>query len=180
MFRQLLLGAAGALASISLAAAHVDFETPETPLGAIYKAVMRVNHGCEGSPTVTLRVRMPDGVIAVRPMPKAGWTLDTVKGKYAKPTSARGVRLNEGVTEVAWSGGKLADSFYDEFVFQASFADELKAGTTVYFPVVQECEKGVHRWIEIPTGQGAQGGQGGHGTGGSEPAPGLKLLPARR
>jgi uncharacterized protein YcnI len=25
-----------------------------------------------------------------------------------------------------------------------------KAGENLYFPVVQECEKGVHRWIEIP------------------------------
>jgi periplasmic copper chaperone A len=176
MFRQLLLGAVGALAAISFAAAHVEFETPEAPVGTSYKAVMRVNHGCDGSPTVTVRVRMPEGVIAVKPMPKPGWKLDAIKGKYPKPTNARGAAISEGVTEIAWSGGKLADGFYDEFVFQSSFSDELKPGTTIYFPVVQECEKGVHRWIEIPTG----GGHGGHGAADSEPAPGLKLLPARR
>jgi hypothetical protein len=26
-------------------------------------------------------------------------------------------------------------------------------GQTLYFPVIQECQQGVHRWIEIPTGQ---------------------------
>ena len=31
-----------------------------------------------------------------------------------------------------------------------------KAGQNLYFPIVQECEKGVHRWIEIPaSGQDA-------------------------
>jgi uncharacterized protein YcnI len=109
-------------------------------------------------------------------MPKAGWKLDAVKGKYPKPATVNGNSISEGITELSWSGGKLADGFYDEFVFQSSFAEELKAGTTIYFPVVQECEKGVHRWIEIP----AAGGHGGHGAADSEPAPGLKLLPARR
>jgi len=178
MFRQLLLGSFGVLAAISLASAHVELESTEAPIGTAYKAVMRVLHGCAASPTVTLRVRMPEGVIAVKPMPKPGWKLDTINGKYPKPISSRGATISEGVTEVAWSGGKLPSAYYDEFVFQGSFADELKAGQTIYFPVVQECEKGVHRWIEIPTGH--EGGQGGHGAGGSEPAPGLKLLPARR
>jgi periplasmic copper chaperone A len=41
--------------------------------------------------------------------------------------------------------------------------------------VVQECEKGVHRWIEIPKDHD----NGGHGTGSPEPAPGLRLLPKR-
>src|SRR4029077_15794652 len=106
----------------------------------------------------------------VKPMPKPGWKLDAIKGKYSKPTSSRGAPISEGVTEISWSGGKLADGFYDEFVFQGSFADELKPGTTVYFPVVQECEKGVHRWIEIPAAGKSPGDY-------PEPAPGLKLVP---
>jgi hypothetical protein len=32
----------------------------------------------------------------------------------------------------------------------ADLAGDLEAGNTLYFLVVQECEKGVHRWIEIP------------------------------
>ncbi|TDM67946.1 hypothetical protein CEE99_13615, partial [Lactobacillus crispatus] len=43
-----------------------------------------------------------------------------------------------------------------------------------YFPVVQECEQGVSRWIDIPAeGQGG----GGHEHGSKTPAPGVKLLP---
>jgi hypothetical protein len=40
---------------------------------------------------------------------------------------------------------------------------------------VQECEKRIHRWIEIPK----DGEHGAQGEGGSEPAPGLRLLPKR-
>src|SRR5262245_44630821 len=82
-----LLEAAGAFVVIAGASAHVTLEVPEAALGASYKATLRVNHGCEGSPTVALRVRMPEGVIAVKPMPKAGWKLDVVTRKYPKPVT---------------------------------------------------------------------------------------------
>ena len=176
MLRIFALGAAGALACIGSAFAHVTLERAEAPVGASYKAILRVPHGCDGSATTAIRVRLPEGVIGVKPMPKPGWTLDVVTGKYPKAYSLRGAKVSEGVTEVAWSGGKLPDAHYDEFVFTAVIADELLPGRTIYFPVVQDCEKGVHRWIEIPSGHGAHDDQS-HG--GTEPAPGLKLLPKR-
>ena len=67
-----------------------------------------------------------------------------------------------------WSGGNLPDDWYDEFVFTGFLSGDLEAGKTLYFPVVQECEKGVHRWIEIPAGK--------TGERLDEPAPGIKLL----
>jgi uncharacterized protein YcnI len=178
MLRQGLLSAFGILAGTSLAAAHITFETQEAAVGSSYKAVMRVGHGCDGSPTVTLRVRIPEGVLAVKPMPKPGWKLDAVSGKYPKPASLGRAKVSEGVVELSWSGGKLPDGYYDEFVFIGSISDDLKAGQSIYFPTVQECEKGIHRWIEIP--KPGEHSHGGHGAGGSEPAPGLKLIPARR
>lgn len=176
MLRPVVLGAVGAILCISVASAHVTLETKQAPVGASYKAVLRVPHGCDGSATTALRVRIPDGFIGVKPMPKPGWTLATASGKYAKPFTLRGAAVTEGVTEVSWSGGKLPDAFYDEFVLTGTIADALLPGSTIYFKVVQECEKGVHRWIEIPTGD-----VHGHGAGGgaAEPAPGLKLLPKR-
>jgi periplasmic copper chaperone A len=175
MFRQIFLSAAGAMLCVGTALAHVTLESQEAPVGASYKAVLRLPHGCDGSPTTAIRVRLPAGVIGVKPMPKPGWKLDTVLGKYTKPFTLRGAKVSEGVTEIAWSGGNLADAFYDEFVFTSVLAEELQAGQTIYFPVVQECEKGVHRWIDIPTGHG---GHDDH-SGGPEAAPGLKLLPKR-
>lgn len=170
---RLLPGAIGAIIVVTSASAHVTLETPQAPVGASYKAVMRVPHGCEGAATTAIRVRIPEGVIAIKPMPKPGWQLNTVSRKYSRPFTLRGAKVSEGVTEIAWSGGKLADAHYDEFVFTTVLAEELEAGRTIYFPVVQECETGIHRWIEIPKEGGDQD------EGGAEPAPGLRLLPKR-
>lgn len=179
MFRTLTIGAVGAFACLWAASiptwAHVTLERQEAPVGSSYKAVLRVPHGCSGSPTTAIRVRVPEGLIAVKPMPKPGWQLGTVTGKYPKLFKLRGAALSEGVTEISWSGGRLLDAHYDEFVFAGTLAEELGGGQTIYFPVVQECEKGVHRWIEIPTGKPSHG----HGEGGADPAAALRLLPKR-
>ena len=154
------------------ALAHVTLETQQAQIGASYKAVLRVPHGCGGSPTVRLRVRIPEGFIGVKPMPKAGWTLETVKAPYGKTYEGPHASLTEGVKEIIWSGGRLPDDWYDEFVFTGSVAADLTPGTTLYFPAVQDCETGAERWIDIPA-EGASA----HDV--KAPAPGLKLLPAK-
>jgi uncharacterized protein YcnI len=132
-----------------MVAAHVTLETQQAPANGSYKAVLRVGHGCEGKPTTALRVQIPEGVIAVKPMPKPGWQLAVVKGKYERPYDYYGSQLTEGVKEIDWSGGQLPDEFYDEFVFVGRLTD-FEPGTVLSFPTVQECAGGVHRWIEIP------------------------------
>ena len=159
-----------AVLSASQAAAHVTLERRQAPVGSYYKAVFAVPHGCAGSATVKLRVQIPEGVIGIKPMPKPGWTLETVKGKYATEYEFHGSKLSEGIKEVVWSGGKLADDNFDEFIFSSFLTQSLKPDTTLYFPVVQECEQGVSRWIDIPAA-----GQSGHGHDSKTPAPGLKL-----
>ena len=106
--------------------AHVTLETEKAPPNSTYKAVLRVGHGCEGKPTTAIRVKIPEGVIAVKPMPKPGWQLATTKGKYAKTYDYYGTPMAEGVTEVAWTGGELPDEWYDEFVFRGRL-DRLRA-----------------------------------------------------
>src|SRR3977135_4365594 len=174
MFRTIVLGVAllGA-AGAPLAFAHITLENQQAPIGASYKAVLRVPHGCNGSATVALRVRIPEGFLDVKPMPQPGWKLGGTSGKYPNPMRLRDATIGEGVTEVDWSGGNLPDAYYDEFVLTGYISDEAQAGQTMYFPVVQECEKGVNRWIEIPAGDAANTDD--HG----EPAAALKLLPKR-
>jgi uncharacterized protein YcnI len=171
MFRELALGAAGAALFACAASAHITLETREAPVGAPYKAVLRVPHGCEGTATIALRVRVPEGMISVKPMPKPGWKIETVTAKYPKTYDYfHGAKLSEGVTEVSFTGGSLPDAYYDEFVVTGFLAGDLEPGKVLYFPVVQECEKGVHRWIEIPAAGKTSGDY-------PEPAPALKLLP---
>ena len=98
-------------------------------MNSTYKGVMRVPHGCHGSPTLKVRIRIPEGVIAIKPMPKAGWQLETVKGKYTRTYDYFGTPMAEGVQEIVWTG-KLLDEHYDEFVFRSWLTDSLKPDTT--------------------------------------------------
>lgn len=150
----------GMLAAVFLAGpafAHVTLEQGAAPAGSSYKAVLRVPHGCAGKPTNAVRVKLPQGYYAVKPMPKPGWTLEKIVGTYEKPYDNHGTMMTEGVTEIAWSGGSLADDEYDEFVMRGSLGSDLEAGETIWFLVVQECPDGAaERWIEIPAaGQSA-------------------------
>lgn len=169
MLKKILLAAAAA-ALAAPAFAHVTLEKGEAPVGSTYKAVLRVPHGCEGAPTNVVRVQVPEGFIAVKPMPKPGWTLEKVKGAYAKAYDYHGTPLAEGVKEIVWSGGSLADDEYDEFVFRGTLVGELKVGDTLFFPTVQECPEGkAERWIEVPAaGQSPDDLE--------MPAPGVKLI----
>jgi periplasmic copper chaperone A len=163
--------AIGALAASS-ATAHITLENRQAAVGTSYKAVFAVPHGCAGSATVKIRVQIPEGVIAAKPMPKPGWNLETVKGRYAADYDYHGAKSSEGVKEVVWSGGKLPDDNYDEFVIATFLTGALKPNTTLYFPVVQECEQGVSRWIEIPAADEAS-----HAHESKWPAPGVRLMP---
>ena len=167
----LIGGIVVAVLSASSASAHITLENREATVGAPYKAIFVVPHGCAGSATIKIRVQIPEGVIGAKPMPKAGWNLDVVKGKYASEYDFHGAKLTEGVKEVVWSGGKLPDEFYDEFVISTFLSGGLKPNTMLYFPVVQECEQGVSRWIDIPPE-----GDAVHGHDGTSPAPGVRLI----
>ena len=154
----------------TVALAHPSFEIRSAAVGGSYKAVIKIPHGCDGSPTTRVRVVIPEGVIGVRPKPMPGWSIETKRGAYARSYKFyHGAVLTEGVKEIVWSG-RLSDEFYDEFVFAAFLTDSLRAGTTLHFPVYQDCEKGAHAWADVPAP-----GQDAHAL--KSPAPGIALLP---
>lgn len=161
---------AAALALAGPAEAHVTLETAEATVGASYKAVLMIGHGCGAEPTLRVKVLMPEGFIGVKPMPKAGWTLETTRAPYARTYEAPHVKASEGVREIIWSGGSLPNDWYDEFIFTGVIAADLNPGTTLYFPIVQECEKSAEKWTEIPSDDA-------HAHHLESPAPGLKLSP---
>jgi uncharacterized protein YcnI len=149
-----LLAAAGiavgmAVATTAPAFAHITFENPQAPSNSFYRAVLRVPHGCDGSATTAILIQMPEGFIAAKPMPKPGWRVAVTEGDYGKSYDFEGSTISKGAKEIAWTGGNLPDSFYDEFVFRVRVTD-IAPGTKVYFPVVQECGSKSEHWIEIP------------------------------
>lgn len=160
-----------AVATVALTAAvpafaHSTLEVQQAAIGSTYKAVLRVPHGCGTEATHTVRVQIPEGFFNVKPMPKAGWELQTVTGPYENSYDNHGIQVTEGVKEVVWSGGNLPNEWYDEFVFQGTFASTLEAGT-FYFPAIQECANGEGAWIDVTGDENAE-----------MPAPSLELVPA--
>jgi uncharacterized protein YcnI len=166
----LLLAAIAGTVVLRPALAHVTLESRQAAADSNYKAVLQVLHGCKQSPTVRIRVRIPDGVTDVKPQPKPGWKLETTRGKSAKPAPSghHSHGGGETISEVSWSGGELASEHFDEFTLLMRLPD--RPGTTLHFPVVQDCKEGVHRWIEVePKGKSA----------GESAAPALRLTPKR-
>jgi periplasmic copper chaperone A len=160
-----VIGASGLMATTAFA--HVTLATKEVPVGAEYKAIFRVPHGCTGSATVKLSVEVPAGVIGVKPQPKSGWQIEIVKGPSDRPDHHAAV--SEVVKTITWSGGNLPDDYYDEFVLIGRIDKALEPGATLYFPVTQTCERGIEHWNEIPAAAK---------TDYRFPAPAVKLLPA--
>jgi periplasmic copper chaperone A len=164
-----LLLAAAMTAAATPVFAHATLEVQQAPADTYYKATMRIGHGCEGSPTLVVKISLPPEVSAVKPMPKPGWELKIVKAKLDKPfRDSHGREVTERVSEVHWTGGRLLDEHYDEFALQVRLPDT--PGATLYFPTVQECERGVHRWIEIPAPGKTRSDY-------KEPAPHMMLTP---
>jgi uncharacterized protein YcnI len=152
------------------ASAHVALEAKQAKVGAGYKAVLGVPHGCAGSPTTEVIVDIPEGVIGVKPMPKPGWTLSLSKGPYTRSYAFyHGEAKSEGVRQVTWSGGSLSDEYFDQFVLSTFIAGELEPGANLYFPVTQKCANGEQRWSEVPAA-----GQDAHSL--EHPAPQLMLV----
>ncbi|MDP2125449.1 MAG: YcnI family protein, partial [Parvibaculum sp.] len=85
--------------------AHVTLDKSEAVAGSYYKATFRVPHGCDGAATTRISIRVPEGVIAVKPQPKPGWVETTRIAKYAGAYENHGKTLTEGVVEVTWEGG---------------------------------------------------------------------------
>ncbi|KAA2311763.1 DUF1775 domain-containing protein [Puniceibacterium sp. HSS470] len=133
---------------VSPALAHVTLESPEAAAGATYRAVVRVPHGCDGEATQELHVTLPEGFYAAKPMPKAGWQLETVTGAYATPYMNHGTEMTEGLREIVWSGGNLQDDWYDEFVFRGTVGPNMAPGSVLSFPVVQVCASGTADWSD--------------------------------
>jgi len=147
-----LLGAAAiivaGLAVASPAFAHIDPDPTDAQAGSEVSVGFTVQHGCDGSPTVQLDMRLPDGVSAPTAEPPDGWTGQVVDNV------------------VTFEGGPLPDD--KELTFRVRMILPATPDTTIYFPFVQRCEVGEIRWIDIPSDDS--------GAELDEPAPAMQLF----
>ena len=133
-FRRSLLAVTSAAVVLSVASpawAHVDPDPEEAQAGSQLSVGFTVQHGCDGSPTVQLDMRLPDGIASAEPEPPDGWT-GSVESNV-----------------ITFVGGPLPDD--QELTFRVLMTLPPTPDTTIYFPFVQRCEVGEIRWIAIPS-----------------------------
>ncbi len=170
--KRLLAGVAMLISASSIASAHITFENREAKPGTTVKFVLRIPHGCAGAATTGIRIAIPKEFSDARPQPKPGWTLDVVtdsrQNVSVEQTHAHAHGHGGTIKEISWSGGRLEDAHYDEFVFRAAVAKT--ATGTIFVPVIQQCGDKAERWIEIP-------GAGGVSDDLKYPAPSVRVQP---
>lgn len=132
------------------AQAHITFENKDAVSGSSVKLVLRVPHGCDGSPTTRVRIQLPEALRGAKPQLKPGWEVAIVHADASVHAASTGHAhgATNDIREVSWSG-RLEDAYYEEFVVRVT-VDANAASGQLYIPIVQECETGVERWIEIP------------------------------
>src|SRR4051812_12080230 len=118
--------------SLQAARAQIVLSQPSFETGQSYAAFFKVDHGCDGSPMVALRIQVPVGVTVLRTPEKPGWKLEAKTVK-------------DSLTEITWRG-RLDAKASDQFGLLLKLP--VKAGP-LYFPAVQQCEKGEIRWTDI-------------------------------
>jgi periplasmic copper chaperone A len=153
-----------ALAAPAVASAHVSVQPQEAPAKGFVVEDVRVPNEESSASTTRVAVKFPDGFAEVSFEPVPGWSVKVKKTKLAQPiTTDEGDKLTEQVSEVTWSGGKIAPGQFQDFPVSVQIPD--KAGSTLTFKALQTYDNGkVVRWIGPPNG--------------SEPAPQVKITPA--
>lgn len=126
------VAAATPLTSGGRAFAHIDPDPPEAPAASTQSVGFTVEHGCDGSPTVQLDMRLPEGVSEVAAEPIDGWTSS----------------ITDNV--LSFAGGTLPDD--TAMTFRIVMTLPNTPGATLYFPFVQRCAVGEIRWIDLPAG----------------------------
>jgi uncharacterized protein YcnI len=171
-----LTGAAAVLAgaTVVLAAvpafAHVTVQPNTAAKGGYSTVDFKVPNERDAASTIKLEVNLPAdhpiSSVSVQPVP--GWTAKVTKSKLSTPIKTDDGTIDEAVTKITWSGGKIAPGQFQQF--PVSLGPLPSDTDSLSFKALQTYSNGeVVRWIEIP-----QDGQAEP----QNPAPTLKLTAA--
>ncbi|HET9996158.1 MAG TPA: YcnI family protein [Nocardioides sp.] len=154
--RRLLVRGAAAAALVALvawaapASAHVTITPSTTAAGAFAVLEVSVGHGCDGSPTTEITIRMPPEITSVTPARNALWDVEKEIETLDPPAAdAHGNEIDERVASVTYTARTpLPDGYRDTFGLAVQLPED--EGATLVFPTVQTCEEGESAWIEVP------------------------------
>ncbi|MEU1392555.1 MULTISPECIES: YcnI family protein [unclassified Nonomuraea] len=167
-----VLAAATALtAGLALPAlAHVSITPGTAEQGGFTKVAFRVPNERDNASTTKVQVSFPTdhplAFVSVKPVP--GWDVKVTEGKLPKPVKTEYGDVEEAVTTVVWSGGKINPGEFQEF--EVSMGQLPKDVDSLTFPTKQTYSGGeVVDWADAPKSDGTEA---------EHPVPTLKLVPA--
>ncbi len=147
MFSTLALFMAG------VASAHVTVSPKEVGVGKFQNFSISVPSE-QDSPTVSLRLVLPDGLEHVSPTVKPGWNVKLVKGEGSTVSDDGDgdgdVVESDVVKEIVWSGGSIPAEFRDDFTFSAKVP---ATATTLTWKAYQTYKNGAVVSWEVQPGQ---------------------------
>lgn len=167
-----VLGALTAGGLVLLAAgpafAHVSVQPGQAEKGGYSTISFKVPNERDKASTVKLEVTMPTDhpLASVMPQPVPGWDVKVTKTKLAKPMEMHGEKINEAVTKITWTGGKIDPGTFQQFPLSVGQLPE-DADQLVFKALQTYDNKEVVRWIEEPEKGAAEP---------ENPAPVLKLV----
>ncbi|MEU2389188.1 YcnI family protein [Streptomyces sp. NPDC007369] len=167
----LAAGAGAVLVLSGPAFAHVSVQPGEAVKGGYATLDFKVPNERDNASTTQLEVNFPadQPLTSVMPQDVPGWTVTVEKTKLDKPLTVHGKQINEAVTKVTWSGGKIEPGKFQQFPVSVGKLPE-NADRMVFKAIQTYDNNEVVRWIEEPK-EGAAEPQ--------TPAPVLKLTAAK-
>ena len=126
----------------SPAGAHVTITPSTTAAGARAVLDVHVPHGCDGSATTAVTIRIPEEIDSVIPSSSAPWEQEL-------ETGSRGDEAGERVVAVTYrTDAPLSDDREDVVALSVELPET--EGAILVFPTIQTCEQGEAAWIEVP------------------------------
>ncbi|MBP8533989.1 DUF1775 domain-containing protein [Streptomyces sp. MK37H] len=148
--------------------AHVSVQPGQAEKGGYSTINFKVPNERDDSSTVKLEVTLPADhpLAAVMPQPVPGWDVKVTKSKLPKPMEMHGEKINEAVTKVTWTGGKIEPGMFQQFPLSVGQLPD-DADQLTFKALQTYDDKEVVRWIEEPKEGAAEP---------ESPAPVLKLV----
>jgi uncharacterized protein YcnI len=155
--------------AVAPALAHVSISPGEAAANDYTVQTVSVPHGCDGSATTQVIIRIPDEIVEVTPTRNALWEVKKTMTRLATPLKAEdGDEITEKVDTVTYTARTpLPDGYRD--AFELSFQVPDTPGKTLVFPTIQKCVQGQTDWIETAAPGAAEP---------EHPAPSLKVVAA--
>lgn len=129
-------GTALALAVPVAAGAHVGVSPDELTAGDHGVLTFSFSHGCENSPTTSLRITVPEGLASVSPTMDGDWDIAVERGDDGLVSAVTYTALSPVPTDLRGA------------VSMGVGLDE-DAPDSLVFPVVQTCVEGSTEWTQV-------------------------------